>query len=285
MNATAPANYEGVHNVVLYHDNFLAGGVPEGDAGFETLHRLGIRTVISVDGSAPDVARAKAHGLRYIHLPIGYNGFDESRKLELVRATRDAMNDGPVYLHCHHGKHRAAGAAAAVAASLGWLTPQEAVAKMKVSGTAPGYVGLYSCASTATLLDASVINAVPADFPESTPPKGFRLAMVEADETLDHLKLIEKAKWTVPADHPDLVPAAEAGRLADLMRTLADSGRAKSREPRYAEMLRVSGRLAQELEDALAHRVNDHAALSATITKLNASCTGCHVTFRDADHP
>lgn len=264
-----------------YHENFLAGSVPEGDTGFETLRRLGILTVISVDGAAPDVALAKAHGLRYIHLPVGYNGFDEQRKLELVRATRDAMKDGPVYLHCHHGKHRAAGAAASVAASLGWLTPEQAVAKMKVSGTAPGYTGLYACAAQSSVLEAATIDAVPSDFPESTPPKGFRLGMVEADDALEHLKLIEKARWSAPANHPDLVPAAEAGRLADLMRVAAASGRAAAQPPQFAEMLRASSALAQELEDALLHKKGDPASLSATMKTLNASCTACHVKFRD----
>jgi hypothetical protein len=98
------------------------------------------------------VEKAKARGIRYIHLPIGYNGFDEQRKLQLVRATRDAMVQGPVYIHCHHGKHRSAGAAATIAASLGWLSPAESVDRMHVSGTAANYTGLYACASSATIL-------------------------------------------------------------------------------------------------------------------------------------
>ena len=104
-----PRNYHGLHNVVAFFDGYLSGSAPEGDIGFEELERMGVKTIISVDGAVPAVERAKARGMRYIHLPIGYNGFDEKRRLELVRATRDAMKDGPVYLHCHHGKHRSAG--------------------------------------------------------------------------------------------------------------------------------------------------------------------------------
>ena len=120
-----PRDLTGLHNVVAYHDGFYSGGVPESNAGFDTLSAMGVRTIISVDGAVPDVDAAKARGIRYIHLPIGYNGFDESRKKELVRATRDAMYVGPVYMHCHHGKHRSAGAAGTVAASLGWAKPEE----------------------------------------------------------------------------------------------------------------------------------------------------------------
>ncbi|MCC6971830.1 MAG: hypothetical protein IT434_16580, partial [Phycisphaerales bacterium] len=209
-----PRDYSGLHNVVAYHDGFYSGSVPEGDAGFDAVAGMGVKTIISVDGAAPEVEYAKARGIRYIHLPIGYNGFDEARKLEIVRATRDAMAQGPVYVHCHHGKHRSAGAAAATAVSLGWMTPGEATARMKVSGTAPNYKGLYACAAAATVVGADVINAVTPHFPEIAPPQGFVKAMVELDEINEHLKLIEKAGWQPPKDHPDLDPVAEAGRMA-----------------------------------------------------------------------
>ena len=114
------------------------------------------RAILRAESNALSAARtldkAKARGMRYIHLPIGYNGFDEARKLELVRATRDSMATGPVYLHCHHGKHRSAGAAGTVAVSLAWLTTDQAVERMKVSGTAPNYKGLYACTSHAVVL-------------------------------------------------------------------------------------------------------------------------------------
>ena len=127
-----PRDLPGLHNVVAFHDNYFSGSAPDGDEGFATLAAAGVKTIISVDGAEPDVAVAKAHGIRYIHLPIGYNGFDEQRRLQLTRATRDAMDSGPVYIHCHHGKHRSAGAAGAVAVSLGWLSPLEAVSRMHV---------------------------------------------------------------------------------------------------------------------------------------------------------
>ena len=139
MSDQSPRDYPGIHNAVAFHDGFISGSVPEGEAGFETLAAMGVKTIISVDGAVPDVDMARARGLRYIHLPIGYNGFDEQRRLELARATRDAMNDGAVYIHCHHGKHRSAGAAAVVIASLGWATPEKAIERMKVSGAAPAY--------------------------------------------------------------------------------------------------------------------------------------------------
>ncbi|MFO0830765.1 MAG: hypothetical protein U0637_02865 [Phycisphaerales bacterium] len=276
-----PRDYAGLHNVVAYHDGYYSGSVPEGDAGFETLEGMGIRTIISVDGAVPDVAAARARGIRYIHLPIAYNGFDHQRTLELARATRDALREGPVYIHCHHGKHRSAGAAGTVVASLGWATPQEMVARMKVSGTAPAYKGLYACAANASVLTEEELNTAPARFPSVSPPKGFVKSMVEIDEHVEHLKAIEKAGWVAPADHPDLVPAAEAGRLADLLRLCAQSDRAKTQEAAFTESLRRDSDQAQTIEDMLALAQPDTAQLSRNFAELNNACKSCHAKYRD----
>jgi len=281
MAEVKPRDYPGVHNVVAFHDGFYSGSVPEGDAGFDAVAGMGVKTIISVDGAEPEVAYAKARGIRYIHLPIGYNGFDETRRLELVRATRDAMKDGPVFIHCHHGKHRSAGAAAAVAASLGWAEPAAMVERMKVSGTAPSYKGLYACAANAGVLGEEVIDAVHADFPEVFHPAGFVKAMVEIDEVFDHLQAIEKAGWKVPADHPDLVPVAEAGRLADLFRLSAEDGKAKRQPADFRDGLSHSAAAAQNIEDMLAAGSPDAAKLSERFKLVSASCKDCHVKYRD----
>lgn len=277
----SPREFDGLHNVVAYHEGYLSGSVPEGDAGFDTLARMGVKTIISVDGAAPKVELARARGMRYIHLPIGYNGFDEARKLQLVRATRDALADGPVYIHCHHGKHRSAGAAAAVVASLGWMTPQQAVERMKVSGTAPQYQGLYKCAAEARVIDAEAIDRVPADFPEVSHPETFVKSMVEIEHALEHLGAIERAGWRVPRDHPDLVPAAEAGRMADLFRVLTESEKVKRRPADFVQRMTLNAQQAQELEDLLLTKAMDGTRLSAQFALIQASCNECHAKYRD----
>jgi hypothetical protein len=276
-----PVDLAGLHNIVAFHEGFYSGGVPEGDAGFDTLVALGVKTVISVDGAVPDLDRARARGLRYIHLPIGYNGFDDTRKLELVRATRDSMANGPVYLHCHHGKHRSAGAAGAIAVSLGWLATDAAVDRMKVSGTAPNYKGLYACATNAVVLEASVINAAPANFPEVSPPPSFVEAMVEIDHINDHLKLIEKAGWVAPKDHPDLVPSAEAGRMADLFRLVSESKKSKANPEDFAAALRADADRIAALERMLVAGERDHKKMSEQFKAVQASCKDCHAMYRD----
>jgi protein tyrosine phosphatase (PTP) superfamily phosphohydrolase (DUF442 family) len=281
VNEDKSRDYPGLHNAVAYHEGFVSGSAPEGSEGFDTIRAMGFRTIISVDGAEPDVAQAEARGIRYIHLPIGYNGFDEERRFQLVRATRDAMKDGPVYIHCHHGKHRSAAAAAAIAVALGWDSPDEAVARMKVSGTAPSYKGLYSCASGATAIDPALIDAVPAHFPSVWKPSDYVQGMVEIDEVMDRLKAIEKASWSAPSDHPDLVPVAEAGRFADLFRVLGDSAYAKAKPEEFGALMAEAHGEVQTLEDLLAAGHKDATALSAQLALVAASCKDCHARYRD----
>ena len=283
-------DYQGLHNVVAFHEGVLSGSVPEGDAGFDTLQALGVRTILSVDGALPDLDRARARGMRYVHLPIGYDGFDDARKVELARAVRDLPR--PIYIHCHHGKHRSAGASATIAVSLGWLTPELAADRMKVAGTAAGYTGLWSCTANAVPLAAAVIDAAPADFPERTTPTSLVAAMVEIDDVHDRLKRAQKAGWRAPRDHPDLAPLVDAGRLADLYRLLDDDARLTDVAPAERNMVRewlvreglAAARLEQLIE-AMGVPSNDRDALTAradaSLAMLGASCTACHRAHRD----
>lgn len=281
--AQSPVDLPGLHNVVTYPGGVLSGGMPEGPAAFDTLKSIGVATVISVDGAEPDVAAARARGLRYIHLPVGYNGFDRERLVELSRAVRDAIREGGVYLHCHHGKHRSAAAAAAIAVSLGWASPQEAVARMKVSGTAPSYAGLYACAEGASRLSEETLAAAPEEYPEVSKPTGMVRGMLDLDDALEHLRLIERAGWAAPADHPDLVPAAEAGRLADVLRVLGEGKESVVKGQAFVRRMAESADRAKSLEEMLAspRESMDRDRLSERLNSVSASCKSCHAAHRD----
>jgi len=283
-----PRDLPGVHNLVCYKgssaDAFISGSAPEGTVGLDSLAKLGIKTIISVDGAIPDVAAAKARGMRYVHLPIGYDGFDDARKAELVRAVRDLPK--PIYIHCHHGKHRSAGAAGTIAVSLGWMTNAQAAARMKVSGTAEGYKGLWSCTGRAGPMLAAAIDAARAEFPEVTKPDSMVEAMVAIDEAFERIRLVEKNGWKVPEDHPDLAPAADAGKLADLLRLLdGDAHVEKLEESARADfraLLEKNARQASDLEELLAAREGkDMAKLGPAMKSLTAGCKECHVKYRD----
>lgn len=276
--AGAPAEPHPLHNVLSVTDKLTSGGIPEGDAAFDELRALGIRTIISVDGATPDVERARSYGIRYVHIPVGYHGIDKDRQLELARAIETA--DGPIYLHCHHGRHRGPAAAAAAAVVLGAFTPEEGVAFLKKAGTAPTYPGLYACVANATEADPATLNAIPPDFPEIADMPGFVTAMAEVQDRYDHLAEIRDAGWRVPPGHPDLVPLAEAARLENLMRAMIDDPENAKHPPEFAQLMRESARRCQEFEDALAAKA-PAADLTARLKAVNDSCKSCHVKHRD----
>jgi hypothetical protein len=86
--------------------------------------------------------------------------------------------------------------------------------RMRVSGTSEHYTGLYACTAESTIIPAAVLAAVPTDFPSVSRPTGMVKGMVDVGHAYEHLQWIEDANWQVPPQHPDLVPAAEAGTLA-----------------------------------------------------------------------
>ncbi|MFA6046953.1 MAG: hypothetical protein WC718_18365 [Phycisphaerales bacterium] len=279
IDADRPVNYPGIVNVVAYGPHLYSGSAPEGATGFHTLQSLGFRTVISVDGQLPDVAAARQFGLRYVHLPIGYNGMDEKRTLEIARAVRDLP--GPIYIHCHHGKHRSAAAAGAAAVTLGASTPDAALARMHVSGTAPNYTGLFACVRLARAVGEAELAAAPNDFPSQWRTASTVQRMVEIDETFDRLKAIQAAGWKTPPDHPDIVPVSEAAQLADHFRTLDDLAGFRAKPAAFQEHLETAARETQQLEADLGTPGVDAAALTARLKIIGANCVSCHHDFRD----
>lgn len=274
--ASAPS---ALHNVHPATSKLTSGAVPEGDAAFAELAARGFRTIISVDGASPDVARAERFGLRYVHIPITYAEVTHAQQREIARAVRDLP--GPIYIHCHHGKHRSPAAAAAVAVLLGEMTPDEGVAFMKRAGTAAGYTGLYACVREAQKVSGAEIDAAPGVFASVRRPEGMTAAMVEIDVAYEHLQEVREAGWKTPADHPDLVPAAEAGRLADHLRTSGEDPRAQALGADFMDRMRRAVEAATALETALATQPVDAARAAAAWQPVADSCTSCHVKYRN----
>jgi protein tyrosine phosphatase (PTP) superfamily phosphohydrolase (DUF442 family) len=132
----------GIRNVFRVSERLYSGSVPSGEAGFATLKKLGIRTIISVDGEKPDLEAARRHGLRYLHLPIGYDGVPDERVAQLRRVATES--EGPWFLHCHRGRHRGPACAAILARTLDReFSLATAERYLKSAGTDPKYAGLY----------------------------------------------------------------------------------------------------------------------------------------------
>lgn len=279
-----PVDLPGLHNVCCITDKLISGGCPEGDDGFATLHRLQVRTVISVDGARPDVERARKVGLRYVHLPIGYDGVPREQALRLTRAVRDLP--GLVYIHCHHGKHRGPAAAVAVRRCLDEsCTAEAAVAELKRAGTAANYTGLYAAAGQFALVPAQELDQVPSDFPEVAPVAKLVELMVGVDERWEHLKQIRAAGWRTPASHADLDPPHEALLLREAYREAVRLEDVRQRSGELREWFVEAEATAGALESAL-RGVNEKGSAGATAAE-NAyrraadACTRCHSKYRD----
>jgi protein tyrosine phosphatase (PTP) superfamily phosphohydrolase (DUF442 family) len=263
----------------------ISGGGPVGEAAFAELKALGVRTVISVDGARPDVETAAKFGLRYVHLPHGYDGIPEQRAQELAKAVRDL--EGMVYIHCHHGRHRSPAAASVACVTAGLIDHSQAVAVLELAGTSRNYRGLYESASEARPLEGALLDALDVEFPETADVPPMAEAMVALEHTHDHLQAIAAAAWRTPPKHPDLEPAHEALLLREHFTELLRTKDVQRQNEDFRQLLRDSEAAARELEDEL--RAFEKAAVDATppeslgrrAAHIEANCTACHQKYRD----
>ena len=272
-------------NAIQIHEKVISGGQPDGEEAFQELQDLGIKTIISVDGAKPDLELAKKHGFKYVHLPHSYDGVPEQRGYELAKAVRDF--EGPIYIHCHHGKHRSPAAAAVACITSGLIEPSMASSILQLAGTNPNYRGLYESAQSARKLDAAVLDALKADFPESAQLTPMAEAMVRLERTQDRVKMIAAAGWLSPATHPEIIPAQEVLLLKDHFTELLRAESVANEPAGFQAMLHESESAAADLEVALMKWSDSGAdlpipdALPASFEKIAKNCVTCHTQYRD----
>jgi len=267
------ADYPVLHNLLQVNDRIYSGAEPHGEKAFAALQRLGVKTVVSVDGARPDVETARKYGLRYVHIPIGYDGIDREAGLAFARLAKKTT--GPLYVHCHHGRHRGPAAAAAVCVAEGDVDGKTALKILERAGTSKGYAGLWR--------DVERYQLPAGD--EELPPlvevakvNSLASAMAKIDRAKDNLKLCDDAGWTTPKDHPDIAPAQEALLLKE---GFHESGRhlAAAYDRDFKRAMAESERLAAQLEAAL--RSDDQEAAEQHFAALLSRCKSCHAEHRN----
>src|SRR6185436_1939137 len=236
-------------NALQVHPKVISGGQPEGEVGFAELKGLGIKTIVSVDGAKPDVELAKKFGLRYVHLPHGYDGIPEERVEELAKAVRDLP--GPIYIHCHHGKHRSPAAASAACVGAGLIDPKDARQVLVVAGTSVSYRGLYQTAQNVRRIDDKLLDALKAEFPAVAKLPPIAQAMVGVEHANDHLKLFAANKWRPIKDRPALEPDHEALILREHFTELLRTKEIMNKPERFQELMKEGEAAASDLETAL----------------------------------
>ena len=264
-----------LHRLMQVHPDLYSGAQPHGAEAFAALKDLGIKTVVCVDGARPDIELAAAEGLRYLHIPIGYDGIEQDASDGFYRTMQEA--ERPLYFHCHHGKHRGP---AAVAIALRATTGCDADAALRVlelAETSPGYPGLWRD------VEAWIPPRPDRKLPELVAEArvaDYAAGMAEADRTWDNLKAMRKAGWATPADQPDLSLRHETEILLQQLEDCA--GRIPVEhvgDPvlrKGMEDIVVFSRALME-----AAEVHDLKALEASYRDVAASCKDCHRDYRN----
>jgi protein tyrosine phosphatase (PTP) superfamily phosphohydrolase (DUF442 family) len=286
-----PLAREHLHNAYRITAKVLSGAAPEGDESFEDLVALGVKTIISVDGATPDVEAARRHGIRYVHLPIRYDGVEEPDARAIAKAIVELP--GPLYVHCHHGKHRSAAAVAVACVMNGQLEPERAESVLTTFGTGENYVGLWKAARDARAIDPKVLADLDVDFVETAVVPPMAEAMVQIDATFERLKLASASSWRTPGTHPDVDPPHEALQLREKLHELGRTDDVRRDRPEeFRRMLADNETAAAALEEVLGRWSRGKGAagkagtppppeIDVAFKAVGNSCAACHKAYRD----
>ncbi|MEL7484326.1 MAG: hypothetical protein AAFN41_08215 [Planctomycetota bacterium] len=273
-------NTAGIENAIVFGRGVISGSEPEDDAAFETLATLGVKSIISVDAARPNLEAAGARDMRYVHIPTRYDGFTGEQRLALAKAFRELPR--PIYIHCHHGKHRGPAAAALGLICVGELEPAEGVELMRTAGTSEHYDGLYDDVSDAIRIPGINIDTLaPDELPEYVEVTGLAASMVEINDVFRDIRAVADNGWQVPSDHPDIELEEIAPRLPDLFRALADDLDRPANahvDAGYRAMMREAAETSSVFEAAIASE--DWTLADEIRSDVAQSCVSCHETYR-----
>ncbi len=264
--------YSDLHNLLKVNSELYSGGEPKTELAFKQLRTLGIKTVISVDGATPKVALAQKYGIRYIHIPIGYDAVPADAQLSLLRAQNEVQK--PIYIHCHHGKHRGP-AAAAIYFRSNDGSKEQALSILTHAGTSKKYAGLWkdvseyvkplSTESLPELVSIAKIGSLATE-------------MAHIDRIYDNLKLLEENGWNVRSDHPDIVPQQTVlifkERFVELNRNFKHTYGMK-----FSDQMNQSEKVVTDLEAAVIEGNNKKA--TDLLSQTKNICNSCHSQFRN----
>ena len=274
-------------NLIKFNDAVYSGGTPDGPLGFDELRSLGIKTVISVEAIPPDAEKARAKGLRYVHLPHGYDGISPTRRLQLSKAV--ATLDGPIYIHCHHGIHRSPAATAMVCVSLGWLNSEQGLATLRFAGTSSRYRGLYQSVRDADLLNEEELRDAATEFVERIEVPPMTEKMVFLESLLASLEEQSKSGWELPGKDPDKTAEYQALLLKEhyrewLREGVSENSVRESNTDVFRRLVEDAEENARRLEKALGTIRSPPSEISGRFEHVKNDCVECHRRFRDLPH-
>ncbi len=268
---------EGLHRHRRWSDQIGQGAQPVGEIAFKNLAALGYKTILTVDGALPEVELAKRYGLRYVHLPIGYDAVPHDVALQIAKTVK--ITEGPIYVHCHHGKHRGPAAAQIARMCADGISNEDGVQGLVLSGTSENYEGLWRDVRNFEVPSAEAVAKVSADLPSRVVPQGMRAMMVDLSHRFEYLKASKLLGWKKLPDHPDINPPHEARMLWELCREIDRLEEIEAHGAAFKRFNRDSEKAGVALEKAL--RADNHAAADRAYGTLKNLCSQCHKAFRN----
>lgn len=277
---------EHLSNCIHVSDGVFSGAVPDGERAFAELQKLGIKTVISVDGMKPNVELAASFGLKYVHLPHGYDGIASQRLMEISKAISELPK--PVYVHCHHGKHRSPAATAAACIMLNWIDRESGLKVLSVAGTNPNFRGLVQAVEESKPIDPNTIKRMSIDFKPVSEIAPLTEQMVVMDQLFEKIgngidRFVGLDVKQTDSSTKNVSMSSNQAQLADTALLLSESYIELSRtsqdaKAEYLQFLEHGRDLSVRLETAL--RRNPSQAKQSW-TQLKDNCNRCHQKFRD----
>lgn len=266
----------GIENARRIGPHLWSGGQPTGDKAFAALAAHGVRVVVSVDGAKPDLVAARRHGLRYVHVPIGYEGVPQAASEEI--AALALAQEGGVFIHCHHGRHRGPTAAAIVALASGAWDGPTAHAWQRTAGTSPEYAGLYRSVRDFVMPKPGALRQAARRHRSYRPPRGLVASMVAADHHAEALDAMQRIGWRPVPSRPDETPLQAARLLREQFMESVRLGHGPSATDFRASMARFGEGMAT-MEGLL--RAGATAPATAAWRALREDCRSCHQAWRD----
>ena len=270
------SNTPGLRNVFRLGDSLYSGSAPEDSVGFESLSRLGIKTLVSVDGIPPDRENAQEWGIRPIHIPMTYSSVPRETMIELVRVTKEAP--GPVYISSSHGTDRGPAAAVALWRTLDRsATSEQSTAALKVMGTDVRYQGLYDSIRNLTIPDSKELGVGLRDLPESSPVPPLSRAMAEIERMWDRVA-------AEPGDRSSTTLSMQLTTAYDVAEQLRESAHlgdaTEVMQPDFQQAVDAVEKLAEIIRSEVRSQEAPSADRTAAVATVNRRCDACHQKYR-----
>ena len=204
--------------------------------------------------------------------------------LRLIKAT--STIEGPVFVHCHHGKHRGPAAVGVICQGLEGWSAEQATNWMIQAGTSHDYPGLFRANAAFRMPGAEALASVSDRFPSSAEVDGLVEAMVQIDQVWDRLKALQSAGWKVSSESTKVQPAAEALLMVEAFREMRRGTDVRLKQPGFAKHLDQGEEQSLQLYQVLAapdrrDAVELASRASERLAAIGQACAACHKKFRN----